>query len=84
MPAAAFAEAMLGKAVIVVEGLTEQIGIWAVAAKMEGQDSNIYPLDLSGVTIFSSTVMEPCLLLVVFSKNIGLKTYAFYDLNRGR
>jgi len=49
MPGRGLCEAMLGKAVIVVEGLTEQIGIMAVAAKMEGQDSNIYPLDLSGV-----------------------------------
>jgi putative ATP-dependent endonuclease of OLD family len=72
-------EAMLGKAVIVVEGLTEQIGIWAVAAKMEGQDSNFYPLDLSGVTIFSSDGDGALPAFGNFFKNIGLKTYAFYD-----
>lgn len=73
-------EAMLGKAVVVVEGLTEQIGIWAVAAKMEQHDPEIYPLDLSGVTVFSSDGDGSLPAFGSFFKNLGLKTYAFYDL----
>ncbi len=72
-------EAMLGKAVIVAEGLTEQIALWAVAEKMEAADENNYPLDLSGVTIFSSDGDGLLSAFGTFFKNLGLTTYAFYD-----
>jgi|ERR1051325_1401749 putative ATP-dependent endonuclease of OLD family len=72
-------EAMLGKAVIVTEGLTEQISLWAVAEKMEGADENNYPIDLSGVTIFSSDGDGSLHAFGAFFKNLGLRTYAFYD-----
>ena len=48
------AEAMLGQAVIVAEGISEHAILGAVAQKMEESDGTAYPLDLSGVTIFSS------------------------------
>ncbi|MFZ5649666.1 MAG: ATP-dependent nuclease [Bacillota bacterium] len=72
-------EAMLGKAVIVTEGLTEQIALWAVAEKMEADNEDNYPLDLSGVTIFSSDGDGSLPAFGAFFKNLGLKTYAFYD-----
>ncbi len=72
-------EAMLGKAVIVAEGLTEQIALWAVAEKMEAADEDKYPLDLSGVTIFSSDGDGLLSAFGTFFKNLGLSTYAFYD-----
>lgn len=72
-------EAMLGKAVIVAEGLTEQIALWAVADKIEAADENNYPLDLSGVTIFSSDGDGLLEAFGKFFKNLGLTTYAFYD-----
>ncbi len=72
-------EAMLGKAIIVAEGLTEQIALWAVAAKMETASEGNYPLDLSGVTIFSSDGDGSLAAFGSFFKNLGLTTYAFYD-----
>jgi putative ATP-dependent endonuclease of OLD family len=72
-------EAMLGKAVIVTEGLTEQISLWAVAEKMEAASEDNYPLDLSGVTVFSSDGDGSLPSFGNFFKNLGLKTYAFYD-----
>jgi putative ATP-dependent endonuclease of OLD family len=72
-------EAMLGKAVIVGEGLTEQIALWAVAEKMEAANDDNYPLDLSGVTIFSSDGDGSLTGFGAFFRNLGLKAYAFYD-----
>jgi putative ATP-dependent endonuclease of the OLD family len=71
-------EAMLGKGVVVAEGLTEQISLWAVAAKLETSLTN-YPLDLSGITIFSSDGDGSLHSFGSFFKNLGLVTYAFYD-----
>lgn len=72
-------EAMLGKAVIVTEGLTEQIALWAVAEKMEEADKDKYPIDLSGVTIFSSDGDGSLDAFGGFFKKVELRTYAFYD-----
>ena len=74
------AEAMLGQAVIVVEGISEQTALAAVAEKMESiAPDDCYPLDLSGVTIFpveGDGMLPP---FGSFFKSVGLKTYAFYD-----
>ena len=75
-------EAMLGKGVIVTEGLTEQISLWTVAEKMEETNNDFYPLDLSGVTIFSADGDGLLSDFGSFFKNLGLKTYAFYDNKR--
>lgn len=72
-------EAMLGKAVIVAEGLTEQVALWAVAEKMEATDEKYYPLDLSGVTIFTSDGDGSLPAFGAFFKSLGLTTYAFFD-----
>lgn len=72
-------EAMLGKGVVVAEGPTEQTALWAVAEKMEATDENNYPLDLSGVTIFSSDGDGLLSEFGAFFKNLGLTTFSFYD-----
>lgn len=73
------AEAMLGQAVIVVEGYTEQVVLQAVAEKMESCSESYYPLDLSGITIFSGDGDGTMPAFGAFFKSVGLKTYAFYD-----
>lgn len=72
------AEAMLGRAVIVAEGISEQCALQAVAEKMEAECA-CYPLDLSGVTIFPVEGDGMLAPFGTFFKTLGLKTYAFYD-----
>lgn len=72
-------EAMLGKAVIITEGLSEQVALWTVAENMEASDPSNYPLDLSGVTIFSSDGDGSLPEFGMFFKNLGIAAYAFYD-----
>jgi putative ATP-dependent endonuclease of OLD family len=73
------AEAMLGKAVIVAEGVTEHSALQAVAEKLEESDPTVWALDLSGVTIFSVDGDGDVPTFGAFFKALGLKTFAFYD-----
>jgi putative ATP-dependent endonuclease of OLD family len=73
------AEAMLGPGVIVAEGITEHSALSAVADKLESNDENCYPLDLSGITIFPVDGDGSLPNFGAFFKALGLKTYAFYD-----
>jgi putative ATP-dependent endonuclease of OLD family len=73
------AEAMLGPSVIVAEGITEHSALTAVAEKLETADSNCYPLDLSGITIFPVDGDGSLPNFGSFFKALGLRTYAFYD-----
>ena len=50
----AFAEAMLGRGVIVGEGPTERTVLTAAARKMEESDATIFPLDVAGVSIMDA------------------------------
>ncbi len=72
-------EVMLGKGVVVVEGITEQFVFWAVSKKMEETKEEFYPLDLSGITIFSNDGDGLMPDFGSFFKSIELKTYGFYD-----
>lgn len=74
------AEAMLGQAVIVGEGLVECQVIREAAAIMEGANPGNYPLDLSGITLFDSGGDGNLSEYGAFFRSIGLKTFAFYDL----
>lgn len=76
------AEAMLGPGVIVTEGITEHSALTAVADKMETEDENRYPLDLSGITIFPVDGDGSLPNFGAFFKALGLRTYAFYDLKQ--
>ncbi len=73
------AEAMLGRAVIVAEGVTEHAALSAVAEKMEEADANRWPLDLAGVTIFPVDGDGDMPVFGAFFKALGLQAYAFYD-----
>lgn len=73
------AEAMLGPGVIVAEGITEHSALAAVAEKLETEDMNCYPLDLSGITILPVDGDGSVPVFGAFFKALGLRTYAFYD-----
>jgi len=73
------AEALLGTAVIVAEGVTEHSTLQAVASKLEDTDNTLWALDLAGVTIFSVDGDGDIANFGAFFKAIGLKTFAFYD-----
>ncbi len=72
-------EAMLGRGAIVAEGLTEQVVLSAVAQKLEATDSGQYPLDLSGVTVFTGDGDGSLPEFGEFFKHLGLRSYAFLD-----
>lgn len=73
------AEAMLGRGVVVAEGLTEQVSLAAVADKMCLADAECYPLDLSGVTLISADGDGNISELGAFFVALGLPTFAFLD-----
>ncbi|MFA5154917.1 MAG: AAA family ATPase [Patescibacteria group bacterium] len=72
------AECLLGRAVIIGEGLVEQQVLSAASEIMEKNIAN-YPLDLSGVSIFDSGGDGTLQEYGAFFRSLGLKAYAFYD-----
>jgi hypothetical protein len=72
-------ECMLGKGVIIVEGLTEFHALPVLARCLEAQDSSLNPLDLAGVSIFDAESDGPIPKFGKFSQALGLKTFGFYD-----
>lgn len=74
-----FAEAMLGRGVIVAEGITEQLALQAVAEKLEAADPDKYPLDLSGVTIITADGDGSIPEFGRFFVSLDLPTFAFFD-----
>jgi putative ATP-dependent endonuclease of OLD family len=77
------AEAILGKAVVIGEGLVEFEVLKAAVDVMETEDESLYPLDLSGITFFDSDGDGNLSEYGAFFKSLGLNTYAFYD-NKNR
>lgn len=74
-----FAEAMLGRGVIVAEGITEQLALHATAEKLESADTEKYPLDLAGVTIFCADGDGSIAEFGRFFGSLDLPTFAFLD-----
>ena len=74
-----FAEAMLGRGVIIAEGMTEKFALQAVAEKMESADEAKYPLDLSGVTIMTTDGDGSIPEFGRFFRSLDLPTFAFFD-----
>lgn len=72
------AEAILGQAVIIGEGLVEYQTCLAVSEVLETNEDR-YPFDLSGVTFFDSEGDGNLADYGSFFKSLGLKTFAFYD-----
>ncbi|TVM14221.1 ATP-dependent endonuclease [Oceanidesulfovibrio indonesiensis] len=78
-------EAMLGNAVIIAEGFTEFDVLKALSMKMEDDNSNLMPLDLSGITIITADGDGSILEFGRFFNELNIKTYAFYDkMNRSK
>lgn len=73
------AEAMLGRAVIVTEGITEHLALAAAAEKLEAAYEEFYPLDLSGITIFPVDGDGALPSFGAFFQSLGLQTFGFYD-----
>lgn len=74
-------ECMLGRAAIVVEGVTELHAMPVVARRMEENDPNLQPLDIAGVTFFDADGESNMPKFGKFFKTLGLRTFAFYDLD---
>jgi putative ATP-dependent endonuclease of OLD family len=75
----AIAEAMLGQGAIIGEGPTEQFALAATAQKMEGADSELFPLDLAGITIVNTEGEGNLGAMGRFFKALGIPSFAFYD-----
>lgn len=73
------AEAMLGRGIIIAEGVTELAALTTVAEKMELADPSCWPLDLAGVTIFSVDGDGDLPAFGAFFRALGIRAYAFYD-----
>jgi putative ATP-dependent endonuclease of OLD family len=74
-------ECMLGRAVIVVEGVTELHAMPVVARRMEENDPDLQPLDIAGVTFFDADGESNMPKFGKFFKALGLRTFAFYDFD---
>ncbi|PCE64986.1 ATP-dependent nuclease [Sediminicola luteus] len=72
------AEAILGNAVIIGEGLCE-LEVLSAASDILENDCDNYPLDLSGITIFDAGGDGQLIKFGKFFASLGLKTYAFFD-----
>jgi putative ATP-dependent endonuclease of OLD family len=75
-------ECMLGKAAIVVEGLTEFHALPVAARKLEAADPNLQPLDISGVVFFDAESDGSMPKFGTFFKALNLKTFSFYDFKK--
>lgn len=73
------AEAMLGRAVMVGEGITECQTLSASAEILEADNPDLYPMDLSGVSFIDADGDGLLGEYGLFFKSLGLETFAFYD-----
>jgi putative ATP-dependent endonuclease of OLD family len=75
-------ECMLGKAAIVVEGLTEFHALPVAARRIEEELGllGFEPLDILGATFFYAYGESNMPKFGKFFKTLGLKTFGFYDL----
>jgi putative ATP-dependent endonuclease of the OLD family len=81
----AIAEAILGRGVIVCEGMTERDIIEATAEKMEkAEPDKCYPLDLSGVSVMSIDGEGLLAEFGAFFRSLEIQPYAFYDAKKTR
>src|SRR5260370_10116842 len=77
------AEGMLGRGVIVCEGVTEKDALLATAEKMEESDPDgFYPLDLSGVSIISKDGDGSMPEFGAFFKALHVQVFALYDAKK--
>jgi putative ATP-dependent endonuclease of OLD family len=74
-----FAEAMLGRGVVIAEGITEQLAILATAEALERAGAQRYPLDLAGITVMSADGDGSIAELGRFFTSLDLPVFAFLD-----
>lgn len=74
-------ECMLGRAAIVVEGVTELHAMPVVARRMEERDPTLQPLDIAGIVFFDADGESNMPKFGKFFNTLGLRTFAFYDLD---
>src|SRR5690606_16309558 len=74
----AIAEAMLGRGVIVGEGITEQDALLVAAQKMEENDPDLFPLDVAGLCVINADGDGNLEKLGAFFKEIGISAFAFF------
>ncbi len=74
-------ECMLGKAAIVVEGVTEFHAMPVAARRMAEGDPTLQPLDIAGVSFFDAHGESNIPKFGKFFKTLNLYTFAFYDLD---
>lgn len=73
-------ECMLGKGVIVVEGVTELYALPVIARQLERTCGPlIQPLDIAGVAFYDADGEGNMVKFGTFFKELGLKTFSFYD-----
>jgi putative ATP-dependent endonuclease of the OLD family len=73
------AESILGQGAIVGEGQTEQYMLLACAGKLEETDSNLFPLDLAGVSIINAEGDGNLSALGDFFRSLGIPSFALFD-----
>lgn len=76
-------ECMLGKAALVVEGLTEFHALPVAAARMEVEEPKLtagHSLDVLGATFFYADGESNMSKFGKFFQTLGLKTFGFYDV----
>lgn len=74
-----FAEAILGRGVVIAEGITEQLALLATAEALERADAERYPLDLAGITVMSADGDGSIAELGRFFASLDLPVFAFLD-----
>jgi putative ATP-dependent endonuclease of OLD family len=73
-------ECMLGRGVIVVEGVTEFYALPVIARQLEMVwGAAVQPLDISGVAFFDADGAGNMVKFGTFFKELGLRTFSFYD-----
>jgi putative ATP-dependent endonuclease of OLD family len=70
---------MLGKGVIIGEGITEQDALLVVAQKMEESNPDLFPLDVAGLCVINAEGDGNLEKLGAFFKEIGTPAFAFFD-----
>lgn len=73
-------ECMLGKGVVVVEGVTEFYALPVIERRLQIDLAGVFqPLDIAGVAFFDADGESNMLKFGTFFNELGLKTFSFYD-----
>lgn len=73
------AECILGRGVLMVEGVTEAHALPVLARCLESLDPTLMPLDIAGVSILDTEGDGMIPKFGKFFRTLGLRTFGFYD-----